>query len=455
MTTHINPETGEHGKCTATIKDCPYQKKGDKLGITTHFNSVKEAIDAGEKVKETLYGQFASVKPVKKLDEKAAAAELRALIKEKDGNLTEVATDSNILPEVLDVFVKRYVIKGDKFHKGNLVEVLKNPKLSTETLRVLASKQHAYPWERENIINHQNCPADLKKEHAELTKLRTIARDKNATPEQLAEIMEMDKKKSFPFATEHGWSEIESITKDAAMNGNLEYKYVKRFLNDPDAWFAYRVSDNHKLKSQKDFDDLYKDFNFLKDDEQAPDYLKQSIFSQRRNVMNMLSKSEYATPEQLQEIANIAVEDARKADDGKWVSIRPLANVAENPNTSPILLKKLASSRYADVKKAVAKNSSTPEAALLKLANVKNSQVQQAFADNQQLPVKVQLALINNPDFPMRYQKILVQKNKNLDPEVLDILANSRLKEVRDLVRKHPKTSMKTLLKLSERDNEE
>jgi len=40
MTIHVNPETGEHGKCTASIRDCPYQKKGNELGIKTHFETL-------------------------------------------------------------------------------------------------------------------------------------------------------------------------------------------------------------------------------------------------------------------------------------------------------------------------------------------------------------------------------------------------------------------------------
>jgi len=61
MTIHINPETGEHGKCTATVKDCPYQKKGEDLDVVTHFRTVKEAISAGEELKELLYGSFGVV----------------------------------------------------------------------------------------------------------------------------------------------------------------------------------------------------------------------------------------------------------------------------------------------------------------------------------------------------------------------------------------------------------
>jgi len=71
MTTHINPETGEHGKCTATKKLCPYQKQGEELGIETHFRTVREAKIAGEHLKESMFGEF------KTLDKNQTEAALR------------------------------------------------------------------------------------------------------------------------------------------------------------------------------------------------------------------------------------------------------------------------------------------------------------------------------------------------------------------------------------------
>jgi len=85
MTIHINPETGEHGKCTATKKLCPYQKQGEALGIETHFRTVRDAKIAGEQVKESLYGSFASVD---KVNESA--------ISNNNGNSVDALTDEDI-----------------------------------------------------------------------------------------------------------------------------------------------------------------------------------------------------------------------------------------------------------------------------------------------------------------------------------------------------------------------
>jgi len=54
---HINPETGEAGRCTAQW-NCPYAKLGKELNMETHFPTIKEARAVGEKIKEKMFGEF-------------------------------------------------------------------------------------------------------------------------------------------------------------------------------------------------------------------------------------------------------------------------------------------------------------------------------------------------------------------------------------------------------------
>lgn len=80
---HINPETKEIGKCTASIQDCRY-------GATAHhYSTIQEAYEASEQMLQEEYGNFSSIEK-KSFDKKdftqriPAGASLSVYIDEND-----------------------------------------------------------------------------------------------------------------------------------------------------------------------------------------------------------------------------------------------------------------------------------------------------------------------------------------------------------------------------------
>lgn len=58
---HVNPETGNIGKCEATVKECQY-------GESNHYDDVQDATLAAEKIVEDIVQRDGQLKkPLKKL----------------------------------------------------------------------------------------------------------------------------------------------------------------------------------------------------------------------------------------------------------------------------------------------------------------------------------------------------------------------------------------------------
>jgi len=146
MTTHINPATGEHGKCTATVKLCPYQNQGDLLGITTHFRTVKEAKLAGERLREESLGAFKTfnknfIAEVNNGNDPVAAAVKalslndRILLAKSDNVAVE---DLRVLATDEDIKVLQEVVMNKNTPEDVIEELIKGPN-SDPSLRYYAS----------------------------------------------------------------------------------------------------------------------------------------------------------------------------------------------------------------------------------------------------------------------------------------------------------------------------
>lgn len=130
------------------------------------------------------------------------------------------------------------------------------------------------------------------------------------------------------------------------------------------------------------------------------------------------------------------------------VSNSSLRDIAQDPNTPPETLAKLADSDDSWVVFEVARNLNTTPETLVKLANAdpfadnfKGCQV----AENPNTPPEALVTLADNWNINVRYA---VARNPNTPPEALAKLADDDSSGVRKLVEEHPNTTPQILAKL-------
>jgi len=556
MTTHINPETGEHGTCNAKIK-CPFQKKGEELGIVTHFNTVREAKAAGEKIQESLYGTFGTLdkntpKPVAK--KTVAKPKVITITSNQEALNILAETNEEISPEQWkkiadfygknpnDVVAKRmlnrsdlneYALKklikqkgltefltseklpaalydalaGMKMNQEQQYTFTKNKKVPKSALEIMLPKMHTKYLDNlikhpncdvqladqavENAINdpqnysyiyqallgtnkfskksiemmmtnktrfyvdldylaqHKLCPPDLAAEINELNKYNQMVATNSVSAADVDEVLSEDFVKKFPRTKYANESAIKNLRMRAYRNDNLSDETIKRLFDEDDGTdvkynyygVLYNLSNQvHGIKDKKIFNELYNEAI------NHPDTIK------NRALYPLLARSEAATEAQLTNIANIC-SDYAKYDNWQHRRFREntLEYVAKNPNTSPQLLKRMTTHRLLDVKTAAAENPNTPTELLDRLSALKQGSLFSALVKNPKLSLQAQKNIIANPLFSEKYNSNYREnflKNPGLDPKILDILADSPDSKIVEMVKKHPRTSMKTLLKL-------
>jgi len=573
MTIHINPETGEHGKCSATIKDCPYQKKGDELHVVTHFKTVGEAKTAGEHLKEKLYGSFSTVDKTSNSTEQKSSAKTKVakpkiievkdfetaknLLESKDtlsseqlkkialfidrnttpDKLNEGYRDVNELCELLlhrkdlDEYGTKKLIKimglnniikdpnlseeayktiaGTKMDRGDIsYKFLQNKSIPRSALKILFQKNCNYTasdiiehpncdveltdeiifdrygqgkqtgggeWHIQNsaknsnklseksidfllrspknkhfyidvksLTKHPLCPKNLVEEYNKLDHYLQITESNTADTDTVDYILSEKFDKDFSTATNSGWQVIRDVKTNALCNSSMSDDTLIRILkdkdNDPDGDVGNVLAEYQQFKSKKVLDEVFKEGTT------APETNSLRDLERRAVVYSVILRSNGVTSDQINTIANLCADYQTH-----YAYERVLQNVAETPKTSPNLLKKLASHRLLRIKTAVAKNPSTPVETLEKLSNAKRGDVVECLLYNPKLSLQAQLNLINNPVFDSKYKKLIFLKEcVNIDPAAIDALAEKSKKDpnVIAAIREHPKTSMKTLLKL-------
>lgn len=128
-----------------------------------------------------------------------------------------------------------------------------------------------------------------------------------------------------------------------------------------------------------------------------------------------------------------------------------ISKLARNPNTSPEILKILASYKNRYLKRAVAKNPNTPPEAFIKLANDDDEYVRVAVAKNPSTPLEVSLELLNNLEPRI---KRTIAKDPDTTTELLSALASDDDLLVREAVAANDNTPQKILVKLADDSNE-
>jgi len=416
MTTHINPETGEHGKCTASVRDCPYQKQGNELGIRTHFKTIKEAKLAGEQVKENIYGSFKTLDKDKK----------KNLATPDAAEITRIISDNEATAEELDS------LPDSAFDLINFDKLSRKQNASTEFInRLLTTDAKLYTGLNSylsNIAELPNCPKEIKRKIEELKSDRVLAsRDATLTAQELKTLLNKDYSQYPKLLQEYkrDWVDTSVLPHD-----NLDEETKIAVLNGDNSSHREMILARHKADTP-----AYKD---------AVMEIARSIDDKKlqRFAHEALVNGKAATAEDLHEIANQAAEN-----NDNFI----LGRIGIHQNTTPELLKAMSKSRSNFVKSMIAANNKTPDDVLIRLSNAKNSDIVESLIDNEkELPVKAQTNIAKNNLHNLLTMPMFARNDMNA--AALDILADSSIAEIREEVKKHPKTSMKTLLRMNERE---
>jgi len=556
MWSHVNPSTGEAGRCTAQW-NCPFSVIGRELGIDTHFKTIKEARAAGEKRKEELYGAFSTTssgqKPLHTLIEMvnkdklskdemhelatsdsplvleplakrtdldlqtidsiikngsnqvkktlAANEELpedaylklanMALI--KDGFEEELANNKktptkalellskikswnssfrgaiavhpNATPEIIDELVMK-----NGLNVRYMTDVLaKIPNLKESTIRKLVDEGE--PWDYKTLyaqlLTQKNCDKKTAEKMRFVLDYSQKIENNIITPKELDEIFEYD------LIGELGTVKINvsKMQKQALSDKNLDDKIAIRVIEEelaapsvrtngrqtPSDSKLMRLLSNHPVKTQEYADTLKKLFNSDKADvaHKAKMQYVESDFVQAEELFDMANKiasTDYDNPDNYSATDNtqfyVKKEMQKQYDENLLVAI------CKNSKTTPQLLKKLSKNKSSWVKSIIAGNENTPQDVLLRYSTMSDrSGLISALGQNKKLPVEAQMNIAKNKSHKFwTLEKLL--SNQSLDPAVIDYLADNGPKQLTATIKKHPRVSMKTLLKLSERENE-
>jgi len=557
---HINPETGEAGRCSAKW-GCPFKRKGDELGIVTHFDSIKEARTAGEKIQEKLYGTFATIGDKKTnlkeimaslIDEnsKFSKKELMSIADLKDDTITVLLAkrpevlkadkDLTVLQKIIDqnnIEAIEFLSKSEELSEKSSQKILdyalnnknetiinnllrnddadlstqglaqvielcgrdennytnrtlarnifRNPNLNTELLNKLLKKS---PWLKDNPVDlarhsassveliselvldsrpddtivrnkatdHPNCPPQLKKELMDLRNMNDIA-TYGKDPQQIDDVLNADYAKLFPTAVKNNWIETRVLLRQNALrNQNLSAETTLNILKNgtpEEKELIIKSSGGIKSREQHEImQEILKENQNIADND--PDVMEQRKAKEKiRKVQEKLSKSTYAKPQELQELAEKMLKNGE---------IWQLNEICSNPETPPAVLKVLSKQVGGQkLKERIAENPNTPQDVLIRLSKLKSPDTLTALARNKKLSQEVQLRLaeakLNAGEERWVLRNLL--GNPTINAETIDVIAKrpdlnrmgwrmnfDYIKEIK----KHPKTSMKTLLMLAE-----
>jgi len=383
-----------------------------------------------------------------------------------NNNIGYLIDNPNLTVELANKMVQERLVTNPKKYGGNqhwVINCLKRKNLlSGESIELALTnlKEDVWSWSVESMASLPNCPKYLQKEYDEVKKFRQMAEDKNTTAADLDFIISDEFAEKYPEAANGEWREFRMAKSQAICHPNLGDGAIKKLITTANQNQLWSMSRTQKIKTKEAFDEIYNDLQNNKDRNTQRDI----------KVYAMLARSNNANAEQLTKIANICSQYKENNDNNNGVEEITLQAVAGNKNAAPQLLKKLASHRLLSVKTEAASNPNTPAASLERLATLFQPQLFDPLMENPKLPVKAQMNLLKNSDFirdPYRATDNVLNllKNPNVDVTVLDYLADNITEDtydnynvykqkvidktkILDAVRKHPKTSMKTLLKL-------
>jgi len=407
MTYHINPDTGVHGKCTATVKDCPYQKQGIEQGITTHFSNAEEARSAGEKIIAEEYEQFEVMKKNNQDQMEKVQKQMETMIAQSQAEMLEME----------------------------------------KKIQQAKTSQEQYEAERaftDKILDNFNSMFNFTEEE---------------TPKEKQQADEIDK--------------ILNQNKELTQE---DFNKIMDNVNIPKS----RPLLSSAPRGEAQYNKLFEKLNPEKMPDMVINYLQNNLKTPHQQLLlqQVLWHSPVKlTSQQLRQIAEIGM-----ITNSKYTHEFTLQQVCRNENTEPEILKKLSTNRYRDVKIAIAQNPNTPAEVLIKYSKMKNGLLLWDMAGNQNLPVEAQIniakysnaqaakykkdkpvdrtphteivpgvgAVVYQAPEETDFTAELLLRNPKIDTQTLDELANSPLDKIVRLVKQHPKTSMKTILRIQE-----
>jgi len=174
--------------------------------------------------------------------------------------------------------------------------------------------------------------------------------------------------------------------------------------------------------------------------------------------LTMLASNKNTTPEILDKLAKHdllgpvknAAANTNTSEETLWHLVKNNFNpwvqkvVVENPNSTSEMLEELSNTGDVAVKVAIAENPKVSKETLMKLAKYPEDERKMILSLDIKDPgpvtknVAVLTAIIENP---------------KVTSDILDFVVEGGDKEIIELVKKHPQTTMKTLLKIAEKEN--
>jgi len=575
MTYHINPETGEHGKCTATKKSCPYQKQGEELGIITHFKTLKESKAAAENLKESLYGTFGTVnksnnnitnnndsnvsKNNDELSEKLANVHLissrdldlntiKAILEQSKTddwtNLTKICqnphlskesyeeiykavfeggavdprkakwiekfgrllvdnpavdsellkkiysnklvkhgynegiTNPNMTAEILDIIQQR--LENGELESYPMAEMISSDKTSDETLRKIFGK---CDYQLLRLFNYRKLtlPKDLQKELDIMDDFTRKHNDQNTDSDQLHEIIHADYLKLLPNYTRENTKEVDNIVINALMHKNIndeDYELALQkaqksemleialarnlflYVDPPATLGKNNVVISPEEQKQKKIDRTVKFLKVFPDTDMKSSITTGLLHDNHHGLSQGLTPQERYNVGYNLEVPTTAIKELTEAglQDQRleWI----LSYVAPHPNVDAETLKKLANwngKESTQIKQLVAGNPNTSHDVLLKFSKMKNKNLLWQLAANYNINAEEQLNIVDTclkssgGELKNKWEDSIGEtllENSSITTKTLDKLAESDNPKFLQKIAEHPKTSMKTLLKI-------
>jgi len=357
--------------------------------------------------------------------------------------LYAVANHSQTTPEILDELFFR---KNNEYYLGYIsTQILKKPDLSEKMLLKILDEglERDYPDVFKKVLEQKNLPKELKDKIKSLQDRTKLLDSEDITAKDLDEIIFYDASDD-PNSIK---KTMQQLKNKALAHENLSDDTAIKILQSDNPKEVNLVIDKHKVNSQEYADALLNITDLpIKSTSDVMDNIDRKQQARYRYV-----SSNFASSEELFKIANDIVSNVQKPGNHhrtKWYVENTLRAIIHNQNSTPEMLKKLSKNRLSSVKEAIARNSKTPDDVLIRYSGMQNGNLLHDLSKNPKLPVEAQINMVDG-NINDSYLLSQLLDNPNISAEAIDKMVWRRApKNLIEKIREHPKTSMKTLLKL-------
>jgi len=223
---HMNPETGETGKCDAKVQ-CPFQKVGDELGMTTHFKTLDEVNSAGESRKTELFGAFGVIdgdksKSLVMSNKKLTSEELKMLVAKNDPDIEKQLSlrsdlDMDTVRAILSDNTIRNLCANQKLPKEAYSEIFeaitgeeRKPELE---MSYYSAGQYAGILGTNPSVSYECLEKIFADRVRTMSNFKECLENPNMTSELIDKIFQKGKKAKYWFYGENGLDDIAGATK--------------------------------------------------------------------------------------------------------------------------------------------------------------------------------------------------------------------------------------------------